>query len=148
MLIDRAANYLLSVAHNRKIRVVRDHNYLAPFLGLFNARNKQFKYSLIVQIFFRLIDDERGIVLIDQQVENQKKGPTLTWRKFGKSLPCDSKRIPGTQIIQSINEVIERLCSLTFLHDVLNICRCLAVTLIDKKALDQLLDERCDTGVA
>lgn len=75
-------DYLLSVAHHSYIRVVGYDEYLPPLLCLFNTGSEKPRNSLIVEILFRLIKDQRYIALVYQKIEDEQKRSSFSWRQL------------------------------------------------------------------
>ena len=59
-------NDLISVAHYRQIRVVRDDDNLTPASGFTQTGHQHIVDRLVVQVVLRLIDDEWNITAINQ----------------------------------------------------------------------------------
>ena len=75
--IDKCANDLLGVAEHGNVRVMRHHDNLAALLNRSDNRDQQEIDSLVVQVFFRLIDDDRAVALVHQKVEDQQQRAPL-----------------------------------------------------------------------
>jgi hypothetical protein len=64
MFVNGAANDLLGITHNRKIRIMGDYDDLPPFLRFLNAGDQKFVDGLVIEILLRLVNDQWSIVLI------------------------------------------------------------------------------------
>lgn len=65
----------LGVAHHGQAGVVRHHDGLAPILGFFDALDQHLENGLVAQVLLGLVDDDRYVVLVHQQVEDQQDPP-------------------------------------------------------------------------
>lgn len=77
-LVDACVNDLVCVTDDGKVRVVRHDHDLPPVLRVFDRRNEQRGDRLVVQVLFWLVDYERDISPIDQQVEDEQESPSLS----------------------------------------------------------------------
>ncbi len=83
-------NDLVGVADNCQTGVVRDYDDLPTPTGVSNAGDKLFRHRRVVQIGFRLVDDQWHIEIADEEIENQRQRSPFTW---GKAVPCDFRQI-------------------------------------------------------
>src|SRR6267143_3434789 len=70
-LVAASANDLLGIADHCQIRIVRDHDYLAALLRRLATGNENLVNGLVVEVLLRLIDNQRYVVLIHQEIEDQ-----------------------------------------------------------------------------
>ena len=55
---------LLCVTDDCQIWIVRDHHNLSALLSVLDAGHERSDHGLVVEVFFRLIDDQRDVVSI------------------------------------------------------------------------------------
>ena len=65
---------LFSVANHRNVRTMRHHNYLASLLNILDHRYKQPVDRLAVEVLFGLVNDDRFVALVDEQIEDEQQG--------------------------------------------------------------------------
>src|SRR5688572_14672748 len=75
--VDMRMNDLLGVAHDRDVGTVSYHNDLPPLLDVLDNRNQKPVDRLAVQVFLRLVNDDRLVALVDEKIEHQEKCSTL-----------------------------------------------------------------------
>ena len=76
--VDKRMDDLLCVADHGDVRAVRDHNQLTALLYVFDNGDEQTIDRVTVQVFFRLIYDNRAVALVYEQVKDQQQRSTLT----------------------------------------------------------------------
>ena len=72
---------LIRVGHNSNIRIVRHDNHLSSRPSFLDCWYQEFLNRLIVEILIGLIQKDRTITAVHQQVEHQQKRTTLSRRK-------------------------------------------------------------------
>src|SRR6266851_1806785 len=70
-LVDATVNDLICIAHNRKIWIVSNDNYLPLFARFTQTWNKNVIDRLIVEILFGLVNNEGIIPFVDKKIEDQ-----------------------------------------------------------------------------
>ncbi|MCY1554966.1 hypothetical protein D9M68_915820 [compost metagenome] len=98
---------LLCIANNRQVGVVRDHDDLPLFFGFGENGNEQTEHRLVVKILFRLIENDGGLSLVHQQVENQQKRATLARRQLLDLRVLEEQRVARLKEVQAKDEVID-----------------------------------------
>ena len=72
-------NDLLCITANRQVRIVCNHYYLTSDFCLLDNLHKKCEYSFIVEILLWLIEYNRKIAILNEQIENQQQSASLTW---------------------------------------------------------------------
>ena len=98
LAIDRGMNNLFGVANDRNVGIMGYHDDLPPVLHRADHWNEQMVDGLVVEIFFGLINNDRLIILIDQQIEHKKERPALPRRRLGQILAVQFQRIFRNEI--------------------------------------------------
>ncbi len=75
-------NNLLRIANDRDVRAVRHHDDLAALLHFLNDRDKQPVDSLAVEILFGLVNDDRLVALVYEQIKDQQQRSALARREM------------------------------------------------------------------
>jgi hypothetical protein len=57
---------------------VCDHDHLSLLLCFFNHWYKQAHDRFVIQILFRLIQNNRNLIFVDQKIEDQKERTSLS----------------------------------------------------------------------
>ena len=66
----RCDDDLVRIGVDDEVGVVRDHDHLALRLGRDKQRHQLVEHRLGIEIFFRLIDDQRAIVgIVERKIE-------------------------------------------------------------------------------
>ena len=69
----RGNNDLVCVGVDHEVGIVRDHDHLALRLSLDEKSDKFVIDRFRIQVFFRLIDDERALVsIVEREVQKEK----------------------------------------------------------------------------
>ncbi len=77
---------LFRIANDRDVRIVGHHDDLAPVLNRSDHGDKQMEDCLIVQILLGLVDDDRRVALINEQIEHQQKRSPFAWGELRQIL--------------------------------------------------------------
>ncbi len=79
---------------------MRDHDHLALRLGRDKQRHQLVEHGLGIEIFFRLIDDQRAIVgIVESEVEQQQHDPARARRQLANVDTVVGDLVPDRDVI-------------------------------------------------
>src|SRR5215813_1432643 len=79
-LVEIAADHLVGVTHDGKIRIMRDNDDLTPVPCPADAIHEKLHHGFVVKVLLRLVDDDRYLLGIKKQIENEKQRAFLSGR--------------------------------------------------------------------
>ena len=98
---------LLSVTYYSEIGVMGHDNNLTILLGMLDRGNKHRRDRLVIEILFWLVDDERDVTPVDEQIEHKKKVATFTRGKLVEGLTLPAQFESGLKIAETVDEIVD-----------------------------------------